>query len=112
MATTTNDISSTLDQISPAKMNDSQRIQSINAARKLISRLQTKEEKMYDLTYVQPIVFATLQTGLDVGLWRGWTKAGGQAMTVSELCQVCERKIDPKLLRKWDLPSTAPTRHY
>jgi hypothetical protein len=100
MANSTNDISSTLDQISPDKISDSQRIQSIEAARRLISRFQTREEKMYELTYAQPIVFATLQTGLDVGLWAGWTKAGGHAMTVSELCQVCERKIDPKLLRK------------
>lgn len=89
-----------MDQLSQDKMSDSQRIQHIEAARKLISRLQTNEEKMYELTYAQPIVFATLQTGLDVGLWAGWTKAGGHAMSVSELCQVCERKIDPKLLRK------------
>ncbi|KAI1756990.1 putative O-methyltransferase [Xylaria castorea] len=100
MTNLTNDISSTLYQVSRDKMSDSQRIQHIEAARKLISSLQTNEEKMYELTYAQPIVFAILQTGLDVGLWAGWTKAGGQAMTISQLCQVCEREIDPKLLRR------------
>ncbi|KAI0189065.1 putative O-methyltransferase [Astrocystis sublimbata] len=100
MVKSTKNIRSMMNQLNVDKLSDSQRVQSIEAARKLISRLQTNGEKMHELTYVQPIVFAMLQAGLDVGLWAGWTQVGGDSKTVSELSQVCKREIEPELLRR------------
>ncbi|KAI3318805.1 S-adenosyl-L-methionine-dependent methyltransferase [Xylariaceae sp. AK1471] len=80
--------------------NDTERLRVIEEAKKLISRLQYKEERIFDITFSQPIVFAALQTFLDLGLWAGWTKAGGPAKTTQEICELCEHNVEPNLLRR------------
>ncbi|KAI0159564.1 S-adenosyl-L-methionine-dependent methyltransferase [Xylariaceae sp. FL1272] len=81
-------------------LSDVQRFATIEAAQKLISRLQTKEERAYEIGFTWPVVFASLQTCLDVHLWEGWRNAGRDEMTLSELCKLCEPEVDPKLLRR------------
>ncbi|KAK8057093.1 O-methyltransferase [Apiospora saccharicola] len=90
-----------LAQVHPDQFDDcdNERLALIEEAKQLISRLQTKEERIYDLTFTQPIVFAALQTCLDVGLWAGWSEAGGKATSVEDLCKLCHDDIEPNLLR-------------
>lgn len=90
-----------LAQVDPGQFDgrDDERLALIEEAKKLVSRLQTKEERIYDLTFSQPIVFAALQTCLDVGLWAGWSEAGGNATLVPDLCKLCHRDVEPNLLR-------------
>lgn len=88
---------------------DNDRLALIEEAKKLVSRLQTKEERIYDLTFTQPIVFAALQTCLDVGLWAGWSKVGGKVASVQDLCKLCEHNIEPNLLRTYTVPSPSLT---
>lgn len=103
MASNTDQIISTLDRITQDDFrgNETDRLRVIESANKLISRLQYKAERLYDITFSQPVVFAALQTLLDVGLWAGWTNAGGQAKTVDELCDLCAQEIEPSLLRMY-----------
>ncbi|KAK8109240.1 hypothetical protein PG984_015041 [Apiospora sp. TS-2023a] len=91
-----------LAQVHPDQFDDcdNERLALIEEAKKLISRLQTKEERIYDLTFTQPIVFAALQTCLDVGLWSGWSEAGGEATSVGDLCKLCQHDVEPNLLRR------------
>ncbi|CAJ2504966.1 Uu.00g123600.m01.CDS01 [Anthostomella pinea] len=79
--------------------NGVQRLKFVEAAKKLVSRLETNVEKIFDITFAQPAVFAALQTCLDLGLWEAWTAAGGGAKSVEELSKLCKQDVDPNLAR-------------
>ncbi|KAI8631284.1 S-adenosyl-L-methionine-dependent methyltransferase [Xylariaceae sp. FL1651] len=79
---------------------ETERLQLIAASKKLLSLLETKEEKIYDITFSQPIVFAALQACLDLGLWEEWTAINGQVKSVDELCKLCKHRCEPNLLRR------------
>ncbi|KAI0601120.1 S-adenosyl-L-methionine-dependent methyltransferase [Biscogniauxia sp. FL1348] len=82
------------------KDNEVERSQIISAAQKVLSALQTKEEKAFEITFTQPIVFATLQTCLDLGLWAAWTAVGGSTKTAEELSKMTKPQADPTLIRR------------
>ncbi|KAI0904985.1 putative O-methyltransferase [Ustulina deusta] len=91
----------TLDGIEAGDFNNEvDRLRLIETVKKLQGRLETGEERMYDITFTQPVVFAALETLLDLGLWKKWTEVGGVSRSVHELCELCAQKCDLNLLRR------------
>ncbi|KAI0514947.1 putative O-methyltransferase [Xylaria bambusicola] len=82
------------------KENDIDRLKLIEAAKKLLVRVEAKEERWFDLVFSQPIVFAALEILLDLGLWQKWTVIDGASKSVDELCELCTPKCDLNLLRR------------
>ncbi|KAI1081430.1 S-adenosyl-L-methionine-dependent methyltransferase [Whalleya microplaca] len=76
------------------------RLQLADTARKLFNRLETKEEKVYRITFEEPVIFAALQTTVDLGLWNAWTAAGGGEKSVQELARMTKQDVDINLLRR------------
>lgn len=66
------DLLDTLDGIETEDIegNDLDRWQLIETVKKLLSRVETKEERFSNVTFTQPIVFAALQVLIDIGLWK------------------------------------------
>ncbi|KAI0026143.1 S-adenosyl-L-methionine-dependent methyltransferase [Xylariomycetidae sp. FL0641] len=91
-----------LDSITPSDFegNHTDRLRCVEAARKLINRLQSSDEKMYDIGFSQPVVFAAIQTCHDLGIWENWRAAGVGAQTVDEICKLAKTGCDPKLLSR------------
>ncbi|KAI2466874.1 putative O-methyltransferase [Annulohypoxylon bovei var. microspora] len=77
-----------------------ERLQLLEGACKLISRLQSNGEKAYEMAYQQSLVYAALKTCLDIGLWRGWTAAGGGEKHVRELVGLATKACEFSLLRR------------
>lgn len=84
--------------------NDLDRLQLIETVKKLLSRVETKEERFFDITLTQPIVFAALQVLINIGLWKQWEEVGGVPKSVDELCELCTKKCDANLLRMTQPP--------
>ncbi|KAI1498146.1 hypothetical protein F5X99DRAFT_394700 [Biscogniauxia marginata] len=77
-----------------------ERLKLVSAAQKVVDRLQTNTERIYDIAFTQPIVFAALQICVDLRLWEAWTAAGSSAKTVDELSKATKPEADPKLIRR------------
>ena len=69
------------------------------AARRLLARVETPLERALGLCFEQPVVFAALQTCIDLGLWRSWTAIGGEK-SIDELVAFTTPTVDSNLLRK------------
>ncbi|KAI0408341.1 putative O-methyltransferase [Xylaria palmicola] len=82
------------------KSNDGDRLRLVEAAKKFLSRVETKEERLFDITFGQPIVFAALKTLLDLGLWKKWATSDDAPKSVNELSELCTPKCEPNLLRR------------
>ncbi|TGJ79974.1 hypothetical protein E0Z10_g8791 [Xylaria hypoxylon] len=82
------------------KGNDLERLRLIDTVKKLLGRVETQVERMYDIVFAQPVIFAALETLLDLGLWQKWVEINGASKSVDELCSLCTQKCDPNLLRR------------
>ncbi|KAJ2990637.1 hypothetical protein NUW58_g2845 [Xylaria curta] len=82
------------------KANDLDRLRLVEVAKKLLNRVETQEERLFDIAFGQPIIFAALQTLVDLELWQQWARIGGGPKSVDELCELCTQKCDPNLLRR------------
>ncbi|KAI2609930.1 putative O-methyltransferase [Hypoxylon fragiforme] len=80
------------------KGREKERLQLLNSARKMISRVETLEERFHNISFLEPIVFATLKISLDLGLWKGWVAAGGGEKSLEELAKLTEKECDLNLL--------------
>ncbi|KAI1078806.1 putative O-methyltransferase [Whalleya microplaca] len=87
-------------QVADLEGQEPARLRLIAAARKLASRLETNEEKAHLITIGQPATFAALQTCVDVGLWNGWTAAGGGEKSLENLARLTEKDCDANLLTR------------
>ncbi|KAI1803319.1 putative O-methyltransferase [Daldinia bambusicola] len=76
------------------------RLQLIASAQKLVSRLETRHEKIFNLDFRNPTEYAAVRVCLDIGLWRQWTAGGGGEKTVEELAKLAEKDIEVNLLRR------------
>lgn len=83
------------------KGREKERLQLLNSARKMISRVETLEERFHNISFLEPIVFATLKISLDLGLWKGWVAAGGGEKSLEELAKLTEKECDLNLLGKF-----------
>lgn len=79
--------------------NEVERLKVRAAARRLLARVETPYERAWGFCFEQPVVFAALQTCIDVGLWRSWTRLGGEK-SIDELVKLTSPTVDTNLLRK------------
>ncbi|KAI1458745.1 putative O-methyltransferase [Annulohypoxylon moriforme] len=79
---------------------NTERLRMLATARKLVSRLQSNGEKAYEIAYQQSLVDAALRVCLDIGLWHGWTAAGGGEKPVEELVKLTTQACELNLLRR------------
>jgi hypothetical protein len=50
--------------------------------------------------FEHPVVFAALQTCIDLGLWKEWAAAGGGEKSLDELVKLATPAIETNLLRR------------
>lgn len=70
--------------------DDVARVQLRDAAARCLARLQTPFERACELAFANPTVFASLQVGMDLGLWQAWRAAGGGDKTLDDIASMCE----------------------
>lgn len=102
MSAQTQEIIATLDAVQPEAFggNEVERLKVRAAARRLLARVESPYERAWGFCFEHPVVFAALQTGIDVGLWKSWTALGGGEKTLDELVQLTTPTVDTNLLRK------------
>lgn len=100
----TDRIIGSLDAVEPGVFggNEVERLKVRAAARRLLARVETPYERAWGFCFEQPVVFAALQTCIDLGLWKSWTGAGGEK-SIDELVEFTTPTVDPNLLRKLSL---------
>lgn len=80
--------------------NEVERLQVRAAARRLLARVESPYERAWGFCFEHPVVFAALQTCIDLGLWKSWTDDGGGEKSIDELVKLTSPTIDTNLLRK------------
>ncbi|OTB13234.1 hypothetical protein K445DRAFT_64857 [Daldinia sp. EC12] len=80
--------------------HEPERLKLLASARKLVSRLETRHEKMFNIEFRNPIEYAALRVCLDIGLWHQWKAIGGGEKTIEELAKLATKDIDVNLLRR------------
>lgn len=98
----TEGIITALDAVQPEAFGDNEveRLQVRAAARRLLARLESPYERAWGFCFEHPVVFAALQTCIDLGLWKAWTAAGGGEKTIDELVGLTTPTIETNLLRE------------
>ena len=102
MPTQAQKVISALDAVNPEAFggNEVERLQVRAATRRLLARVETPYERAWGFCFEHPVVFAALQTCIDLGLWKSWTSARGGEKPIDELVQLTNATIDTNLLRK------------
>lgn len=75
------------------------RLQAIDAAKRMITRLQTPFE-ISQVAFHILSVRAAVHTLMDLGIWQAWYKAGGGERSISEIVEMGKVNCDPVLIRK------------
>lgn len=98
----TEQIITALDAVEPEVFggNEVERLKVRAAARRLLARVETPYERAWGFCFEHPVVFAALQTCIDVGLWKSWTIVGGGKKTIDELVELTSPVVHKNLLRK------------
>ncbi|PYI33452.1 putative O-methyltransferase [Aspergillus indologenus CBS 114.80] len=101
----TNDIVKFLDGIEADTPGNSEvdRLRLCAAARRLLARVETPYERAWGLCFDQPIIFAAIQTCINLQLWKAWTDAGCGEMSLDELVRLTTPTVDTNLLREADV---------
>ncbi|KAJ5519626.1 Winged helix-turn-helix transcription repressor DNA-binding [Penicillium fimorum] len=97
----TNRIIDSLDAVQPEVFggNEIERLKVRAAARQLLARVETPYERAWGFCFEQPVVFAALQTCINLGLWKSWTAVGGEK-SIDELVTFTTPTVDTNLLRR------------
>ncbi|VUC31478.1 unnamed protein product [Clonostachys rosea] len=80
--------------------NEVERLRVRAAARKLLAQVESPYERAWGFCFEHPVVFAALQTSIDLGLWAAWNAAGGGDKTIDDLVKLAKHDIQPNLLRR------------
>ncbi|KAL4892380.1 S-adenosyl-L-methionine-dependent methyltransferase [Aspergillus ambiguus] len=80
--------------------NEVERLQVRAAARRLLARLETPYERAWGFCFEHPVVFAAIQTCIDLGLWKSWTDLGGGERSIGDLVKLTTPTVDHNLLRR------------
>jgi hypothetical protein len=101
MSSRTQKTIATLDAVQPDVFggNEVERLQVRAAARRLLARVETPYERAWGFCFEHPVVFAALQTCIDVGLWKAWTDVEGGEKSIYELVELATPTVDTNLLR-------------
>lgn len=100
----TEQIIASLDAVQPEAFggNEVERLKVRAAARRLLARVETPYERAWGFCFEQPVVFAALQTCIDVGLWKSWAEVKGEK-SIDELVILTSPTVNANLLRKSSL---------
>ncbi|KAI0178689.1 putative O-methyltransferase [Hypoxylon sp. FL1284] len=83
--------------------HEKERLQLIACAKKLTSRLELDEEKVAIITLLNPPIYSAVKIFIDIGLWVGWSAAGGGERQVEDITKLaakdCDVNIVSRLLR-------------
>lgn len=97
-----------LDSISLQSLKtDADRYEAKEAAKRLLARLETPFEKIWALSFENPVLIAGLQLCQDLGIWSQWvTKQGNEerAQSLDDILKMCAIPVQPNLLRELDAP--------
>lgn len=93
-----------LDSIQPDSFStDAERYEAKEAARRLLSRLETPFERGWTLAFETPVLIAGLQMCQDLGIWEKWAeehkKSGGAPQSLDTILGWCSTRAEPNLLR-------------
>lgn len=101
MTSQTQDIIAALDGVHPEVFggNEVERLQVRAAARRLLARVESPYERAWGFCFEHPVVFAALQTCIDVGLWKAWTISGGDEKSIDGLVRLTNPVVETNLLR-------------
>lgn len=93
---------STLDQIDAQSLRDNPYAgaQLIEAARRMISRLESPFMQIVHTSLLPASVHVALMIVSDLGLWEAWREAGGKESTLTELWDLCKVSCDMALFRR------------
>ncbi|CAH0045057.1 unnamed protein product [Clonostachys solani] len=80
--------------------NEVERLRVRAAARKLLAKVESPYERAWGFCFEHPVVFAALQTSIDLGLWAAWNAAGSGDKTIDDLVKLAKHDIQPNLLRR------------
>ena len=99
-----------LDRLSTADCGGDElaRVRLRAAARRLVARVETPFETASALCFEHPVIYAALQTGVDLGLWEAWGRAGGGKRSVEDLAKLSPVPCEMELLSdnlSWTLSS-------
>ncbi|PWY83807.1 S-adenosyl-L-methionine-dependent methyltransferase [Aspergillus sclerotioniger CBS 115572] len=96
-------IIASLDAVQPLSFgtNEIDRLEIRAAARRLLARVETPNERAWGFCFENPIIFAALQTCIELDLWKSWTALGGGEMSVDELVELTTPIVETNLLRRF-----------
>lgn len=84
--------------------SDAERYAAKEAARRLLSRLETPFERGWTLTFETPVLIAALQVCLNLGIWAKWYEAaqndGVSSHTLDQIASMSKEEVEPNLLRR------------
>lgn len=96
------DIIASLEAISHASFdgNEVERLRVRAAARRLLARVESPYERAWGFCFEHPVVFAALQTCVELGLWTTWTASGGGEKSIHALVNLTTKAgtLEPNLL--------------
>jgi hypothetical protein len=74
------------------------------AARRLLSRLETPFERGWALAFENPVLVAGLQVGLDLGIWERWAseerQSNGAPQKLRNIVNWCDAAVEENVIRK------------
>ncbi|KAI1497679.1 S-adenosyl-L-methionine-dependent methyltransferase [Biscogniauxia marginata] len=95
-------IIASLDRINLESLDNDRdaRLQVLEAARRMLARIETPFERAWQLSWTNGSVHAVCQVILDLGLWQAWLESGKQEVSLEELLVMCKVPCDMMLLRR------------
>ncbi|KAK2600778.1 hypothetical protein N8I77_010286 [Diaporthe amygdali] len=76
------------------------RMRVIDAARRMLARVETPFERMWHVAQVNITLTAACRILVDIGLFEAWREAGGKDALLMELWELCRIHCDMALLRR------------
>jgi hypothetical protein len=94
-----------LESIQPSQFStDAERFEAKEAARRLLTRLETPFEQGWRLSFETPVLVAGIQTILDLGIWKKWMETDmenpGAPVHLDQLLKWANAEAEPNLLRE------------
>lgn len=77
----------------------------MEAARRLVARLETPVERAVALTWGVPGLLASIKVCQDLGVWEKWAEKEGRGemegpQTLEAILDTCNVPVEPNLMRK------------
>jgi hypothetical protein len=99
------DIVGMLDSVDSTSFHtDADRYAAKEAARRLLSRLETPFERGWALAFENPVLVAGLQVGLDLGIWERWAseerQSNGAPQKLRNIVNWCNAAVEENVIRK------------